>query len=86
MQTQLERLKEATDRAAEPISAAVSTAEPATAEQTGPGLGAGTDALRMAPSFKPARLRGLHSSMKLEDGLRNHWYPAHFMSVRSRPF
>ena len=38
-------------------------------------------AVRLAPSFKPGRVRGLASSLDLEDGLRNHWYPAHFSAV-----
>ncbi len=41
--------------------------------------------LRVPPSMRPSRVRGLSSSMALEEGLRNHWYPAHFASVRPLP-
>lgn len=42
-------------------------------------------ALRVPPSMRPSRVRGLSSSMALEEGLRSHWYPAHFASVSSPP-
>ena len=38
-------------------------------------------ALRVPPGMRPSRVRGLSSSLALEEGLRSHWYPAHFASV-----
>ena len=64
-------------------SSAQSTASSrsAVAEQQAPP--ARPQQLRVPPSMRPSRVRGLSSSMALEEGLRNHWYPAHFTSVRS---
>ena len=54
---------------------------PADAERQAPP--ARPQTLRVPPSMRPSRVRGLSSSMALEEGLRSHWYPAHFASVRS---
>ena len=42
--------------------------------------------VRVPPSMRPSRVRGLASSMALEEGLRSHWYPAHFASVSLAAF
>ena len=57
---------------------------PAVTEEPPPAP-AQLQALRVPPSMRPSRVRGLASSLALEEGLRSHWYPAHFASVRSQP-
>ena len=42
--------------------------------------------VRVPPSMRPSRVRGLASSLTLEEGLRSHWYPAHFASVSPAAF
>jgi hypothetical protein len=42
--------------------------------------------VRVPPSMRPSRVRGLASSLALEEGLRSHWYPAHFASVSPAAF
>ena len=59
---------------------ATASGRQAVAEQQAPP--ARPQSLRVPPSMRPSRVRGLSSSMALEEGLRSHWYPAHFATVR----
>lgn len=78
-------MKRATDQAAVLASAAAAAAASlqGSAAEGGASGAAAPGELHPAPSQKAARLRGLKSSLELEDGLRNHWYPVHFTAVRA---
>ena len=78
-------MKAAADEAEAGLPSAANTVpSPAAAQLTAQAANAVQPRLLQQRRSK-RRSRHLNSSLALEPGLRNHWYPAHFSSVRFPP-